>query len=209
MTDQATLPGPAAVPVLPHIEMTVELVIDSYRVTGEIRSQGGPRRLVDILNTGEMPFVVVYDGELDDPRIDDEPRRFGLIQVHLETILFAIPRSDSGVHPDPYEIVAKVPVPSTVTVPGYELSGNIYLLPEMDPAGTHLLGGRHFVPMTDVTIHANGDCDATWSEEIVVLNLARTRLFAPGLAQKSSRSASPSGSQRATPPNRVRRNSSP
>ena len=168
-------------PTLPFVEMTVELVIDSYRVTGELRSAGSPRRLVDILNAVEKPFVVVHSGELDDPIIeDDEPRRFDLVQVHLETILFAVPRSDSHVHPDPYEIIEKVPVPSTVTVPGYELSGNVFLLPEMDPAGSHLLGGHHFVPMTDVNVRATGSTEPSWCEPIVVLNLARTRLFAPG-----------------------------
>jgi hypothetical protein len=161
--------------------MTAELVIDSYRVTGELHSPGRPRRLVDILNAVEKPFVVVHDGELEDPLIeDDEPRRFETVQVHLETILLAIPRSDSHVHPDPYEIIEKVPVPSTVTVPGYELAGNVFLLPDMDPAGSHLIGGKHFIPMTDVTIRANGGGESSWCEPIVVVNLARTRVFAPG-----------------------------
>jgi hypothetical protein len=182
VTGQATIAAAAGrSPLLPYVEMTVELIIDGYRVTGELHSPGRPRRLVDILNAVERPFIVVHEGELDDPAIDhDEPRRFEIVQVHLETILFAIPRSDSHVHPDPYEIIEKVPVPSTVTVPGYELSGNIFLLPEMDPAGSHLLGGHHFVPMTDVCIRPTGASTAGGSEPIVVLNLARTRLFAPG-----------------------------
>ena len=181
MTGQATLGKRGPAPALPHVDMTVELMIDSYRVTGELYSTGRPRRLVDILNAVEKPFVVVHDGELEDPLIeDDEPRRFDVVHVHLETILFAIPRSDSHVHPDPYEIIEKVPVPSTVTVPGYELTGNVFLMPGMDPAGNHLIGGHHFIPMTDVTIRANGSAATNWCEPIVVLNLARTRVFAPG-----------------------------
>ncbi len=43
-------------------DMTVDLVIDSYRVTGELLSNGGPPRLVDILNISDESFVTLRDG---------------------------------------------------------------------------------------------------------------------------------------------------
>ncbi len=182
MTDQITaasheeaLAGPPA-----GAEMTVELVTDGYRVTGEVRSPGVPRRLVDLLNLSDEPVVALRNGALDNPLIEgDEPRRFDTVLVRREAILFAIPRSDVEVHPDPYDLVEKVPVPATITVPGFEITGNVYLLPETDPAGGHLLGGHRFIPMTDVSIRAVVSSEATWSESIVVVNLSRVRLFAP------------------------------
>lgn len=159
--------------------MTVELVIDSYLVTGDLRSAGAPRRLVDVLNLSDEPFVAVRDGALEDPLVEgDEPRRFDTMQVHREGILFAIPRSDVDVHPDPFDIVRKVPVPATVTLPGFEITGNIHFLPEVDPAAAPLIGGHSFIPMTDVTISAVGR-KAVWSEPVVVINLSRVRMFAP------------------------------
>jgi hypothetical protein len=161
-------------------EITVELIIDSYRVTGELQGHGGPRRLVDLLNVSDEPFVKVRDGALDDPLIEgDEPRRFDTAQVHREAILFAIPRSDSDVHPDPYDLVKKVPVPTTITVPGFEINGNVHLLPEIDPTAGHPLGGNHFIPMTDVSIRTVAGSEPAWSEPVIVVNVSRVRLFAP------------------------------
>ena len=160
--------------------MTVELIIDSYRVTGELLGHGAPHRLVDLLNLSDEPLVAVRDGALDDPFIDgDEPRRFDTMQVRREAILFAIPRSAVKVHPDPYDLIEKVPVPATITVPGFEITGNVYLLPEIDPAAGHLLSGNHFIPMTDVSIRAVARTEPAWIKPVVVVNASRARLFAP------------------------------
>jgi hypothetical protein len=133
------------------------------------------------LNVSEEPFVALRDGALDDPLIEgDEPRRFDTVQVHREAILFAIPRSDSDVHPDPYDLVEKVPVPATITVPGFEITGNVYLLPEIDPAAGHPLSGNHFIPMTDVSVRTVARTEPAWFEPVVVVvNVSRVRLFAP------------------------------
>ncbi len=76
-------------------------------------------------------------------------------------------------------MVEKVPVPATITLPGFEATGNVYLLPEIDPTGGHLLSGRHFIPMTVVSIRAVARTEATWFEPVVVVNVSRVRLFAP------------------------------
>lgn len=182
MTDQVASASPAGAPAdLPDGNvLTLELIIDSYRVTGEVRYRGAPRRLVDILNVSDEPFVVLREGALDSPLIEgDEPRRFDSVQVHREAILFAIPRSASDVHPDPYDMVEKVPVPATITMPGFEIAGSVYLLPEIDPARSNLVGGHHFIPMTEVSIRSVSHSEAAWSEPVVIINLSRVRLFAP------------------------------
>jgi hypothetical protein len=160
--------------------MDVELVMDSYRITGSLQSLGVPRRLVDVLNSVDGAFVIVNDGKLDDPlRPGDEPREFELVQVHMNTLLFAIPRSASQVHPDPFEIIQKVPVEATVALPGFEIVGSVFLLPQIDPAASQLLGSRHFVPMTDATVTSAMNPACTWHEPVIVVNLARALLFAP------------------------------
>ncbi len=158
----------------------MEFIIDSYRVTGELWSPGAPRRLVDVLNLSDDPFVAVRDGALDDPLLEgDEPRRFEAMQVHREAILFAIARSDVEVHTDPFDIVKKVPVPASATVPGFEITGDVYLLPEVDPATAKIVGSHQFIPMTEVAIRAAGRSESTWSEPVIVVNLSRVRMFAP------------------------------
>lgn len=182
MTDQVASASHEEAPagLLEGNVITLELVIDSYRVTGELRYRGAPRRLVDILNLSDNPVVALSEGALDNLLIEgDEPRRFDAVQVHRAAILFAIPRTDSDVHPDPYDIVEKVPVAATITVPGFEITGNVHLLPEIDPAHSNLLGGHHFIPMTEVSVRAVTKSEATWSEPVVIVNLPRVQLFAP------------------------------
>lgn len=181
MTDSITLEGANPAETGPRYStMDVELVMDSYRVSGELKSPGVPRRLVDVLNAVDGAFVIVNNGELDDPLCeDDEARKFDLIQVHLDTLLFGVPRSTSQVHPDPFEIIHKVPVPSTIALPGFEVTGNVFLLPELDPAGSQMLGSRHFVPMTDTTVTSATNKACVWREPVIVVNLARALLFAP------------------------------
>jgi len=72
-----------------------------------------------------------------------------------------------------------VPVPATIVIPGFDITGNIFLLPEADPAQAPVLSSRHFVPITDATITAAHGRDHSWHEPIVVVNLGRTLLYAP------------------------------
>jgi hypothetical protein len=181
MSDQATFQeqAPAAGGPL-HAILNVDLIMDHYRVTGELRSLGVARRLVDILNSADMPFIVVHNGALDDPLIDDdEPRRFELIQVHLDTMLFGIPREGTKVTPDPFEIIEKIPVPVTIALRGYEITGNVYFTPGLDPNNSHLLGSKHFIPVTNARVASAARPDCAWNEEVVVVNMGRALLFAP------------------------------
>lgn len=167
-------------PVATGSALTVDLVMDHYRVCGELRGSGVPRRLVDVLNSTDEPFVVIHDGELDDPLInDDEPRQFKFVQVHLDTMLFGVPRSASQVQPDPFEIIEKLPVMATLAMRGYEIEGNVFLMPGLDPSSSQLLGSNHFIPMTDVCVKSASNPDCVWREEVIVVNLARALLFAP------------------------------
>jgi hypothetical protein len=77
------------------------------------------------------------------------------------------------------EVVPKKPVPAVVLLPGYQVSGNVHLLPDVDPANTPLIGNRHFIAMTDVSITPAAAADDGRQEPLVVVNLARTLFFAP------------------------------
>lgn len=180
MTDSLTAEQTTnELPALQHSAMDVEVIMDSYRVSGELQSVGVPRRLVDVLNAVDGNFIIIHGGDLDDPLVEDELRHFDLIQVHMNTLLFGIPRSASQVHPDPFEIIQKVPVPTTIAVPGFEITGNVFLMPQIDPAGSQLLGSHHFVPVTDATVISATNRACVWHEPVVVVNLARALIFAP------------------------------
>ena len=79
----------------------------------------------------------------------------------------------------PFETVAKVPVPATIVLPGFEVTGNVHQAPNADPTLASLLASGRFIPLTDATIVAVQQGGRTWREPIVVVNLARAQLYAP------------------------------
>lgn len=76
------------------------------------------------------------------------------------------------------EAVAKAPFAATIVLPGYDVSGNVYLLPDADPGKAPMLANRHFIPVTDATITTAGS-SSSWSERIMVVNLARSLFYTP------------------------------
>ena len=158
----------------------VELVLDNFRVIGDIKQAGVPRRLVDLMNNSDIEFFVVKRGEIDDPFTElDIPRKLANVEILREAILFAVPRGgDAPEHGDAFETVKKVPVATTIILPGYELRGNVHFIPDVKPEDVPMMQNRHFIPVTDARISASGARKATWEEPVVVVNLMQAEVFA-------------------------------
>jgi hypothetical protein len=157
----------------------VEIVLDSFRVKGDLVAPGGPRRLVDILNAHDETFLLVRDAVIDDPiTVVDTPKRSTVVQVLENSILFALPLGDDVLHEDPFETVRKVPTECTIVLPGYEINGRIHMIEEVVPAETPLLGAKHFMAITNAEIVSLFNRTQTWHAEVVVVNLMRAVLFA-------------------------------
>lgn len=175
-----TSPFPGAARVQGAVAI-VEVVVDSHRVMGELRYTGLPRRLVDVLNAADGPFILLYDGELEDlSRPQPRQCRFPLIHVRREAILFVIPRAEPALPPSPREVVQRVPVPATVVLPGFEIVGQVYVPPDADPSRTNFLASRLFVPVTDAVITSCHNHELVWREPLVVVSLARAQVYAAG-----------------------------
>lgn len=155
----------------------VEIVMDSFRVNGELFAPGVPRRLVDILNSNDMTYFIMNSGTLDDPlNPEAETHTFDVIQLDRSGILFAIPRGE--VHkPDPFEVVRKKPVPSIVVLPGYEATGYLHLMPEADPKLVPIVSDHHFVPFTNVIVTADKGRAQVWREPLLIVNMARALFY--------------------------------
>src|SRR5437879_11679695 len=111
----------------------LSIVMDSFRVNGELFAPGVPRRLVDILNSNDMTYFIMNSGTLDDPlNPEAETHTFDVIQLERSGILFAIPRGELH-KPDPFELVRKKRVHSTVVLQGYAATGQLHLLTVTDP----------------------------------------------------------------------------
>lgn len=144
-----------------------------------MRYSGPPRRLVDLLNAIDVGYVQVFDGCVDNPaREAAGASHFEVAQVRKDAILCAVPRDDGPAPGTPMEAVHKVPVPACVALPGYDVTGNFYLVPDADPAMVPVLGSKHFVPMTDVVITPLHQGPPA-RERLVIVNLARALAYAP------------------------------
>lgn len=158
----------------------VEFVIDSHRVTGEFRYGGPRRRLVDILNALDAGYATIYGGSLSSSqRPDDEVEQFEIAQVRREAILYAVPVGDIPPPGSSVESVRKVPVPTCIALPGYDITGNCFHAPEADPTVVPMLAGRNFVPMTEAVITPTLKGKAT-RQDLVIVNLARVLVYALG-----------------------------
>lgn len=162
-----------------HVQvMKAAFVIDSHRVTGELRYGGPPRRLVDILNAIDGGYTTIFDGEMgSSQRSDEEMKQFAMAQIRRDAILYAIPLTDTP-RGGYGEVVPKVPNLTSIAVPGYQIIGNCYHVPNVDPADVATLSGRGFIPMTDVVIKPATKGKAA-REDIIVVNLARVLVYAP------------------------------
>jgi hypothetical protein len=72
-----------------------------------------------------------------------------------------------------------MPVQATIAMRGYEITGNVFLMPGMDPSASQILGSKHFIPMTDACVKSATNPDCVWREDVIVVNVARALLFAP------------------------------
>lgn len=158
--------------------MKVEFVIDSHRVTGELRYGGPPRRLVDLLNALDAGYATIYSGSMGSAQKSDEQmKHFDIAQVRRDAILYAVPLSDTP-RGGYGEVVPKVPAETSLALPGYQLTGNCYHVPNVDPTTIAMLSGKSFIPMTDVVIKPATKAKAA-REAIIVVNLARVLVYAP------------------------------
>jgi hypothetical protein len=161
------------------LSRAVEFIVDNYRVSGELAVTGGPRRLVDILNALD-DIVTVRDATLDYPLGATVASVSATVaHVHLNTILFGITHGPGVRFEDPFEKVNKVATPCTIVVPGFEISGNIYMVAEADPNESQMLTTLHFVPLTDGRAVSLANPSKVWEADVLVVNLKRALVYAP------------------------------
>ena len=162
-----------------RLSVPVEAMTDSHRIIGELQLMGVARRLVDILNSIDGGYLLFHDCRVDDPfKTGDEPRHLEVIQILRDAMLFIMPRGDT--YPsDPFEVVKRAPVPASIVVPGFEIAGDVHLMPGADPVSIPLIGTHHFVPVTNASVRAAQGRTEVQQEPIVLVNLARALLYGP------------------------------
>jgi hypothetical protein len=155
----------------------VELMLytDTLATHGFVRTH--QRRVTDILNLSEAPFLVLEDVTVREHGSSEEPIRANFAQVNLDAVLFAI--ADTPVEPSPELRTPKVQEPVLVSVPPFTVVGMIHVLPtagDMREALTELAG--RFLPVTGAT-YWSGRAGVTRREApMVAVNHGRAQILA-------------------------------
>lgn len=180
LTDQTPLPdGPGGALQTSRDQfaaINAELLLEGRRVFGEIRYTGVTRRLVDILNALEGPFLTMHAGALRDRSGND--LEFDRIQVARSSMLLAVPRQGSASRIDRGEVIQKSARLVTVALPGCEVSGYFHIAPGIDPSFAVISASNRFVPLTQATVTIDNSNDTqTFFESVALLNTAHVQAY--------------------------------
>ena len=158
----------------PH-QLQLTLYTDAFVVRGTIDTR--QRRITDILNGAEDPFLVLSAVTVDEFGTAGQTSKADFAQVNLASVLFAVAH-------DVVEAVPELRTPkqaeqALISVPPFKVTGQIHVLPErsLRDALTELHGT--FIPVTDATYWSDALGEARQSATIVAVNHSRAQILAP------------------------------
>lgn len=156
-------------------QIALTLYTDAFVVRGTIRTR--QRRLTDILNEADEPFLVVSTATIDEYGAHNIAVRSDFAQVNLASVLFAV--SETTVETRPDLRTPKVPEMALISIPPFKITGRIHLMPERDlhEALSELTG--MFIPVTDATYWSDTVGEARLTAPMVAFNHNRAQILAP------------------------------
>ncbi len=158
---------------LDRVELT--LYTDALITRGWVQTR--QRRVTDILNRAEAPFLILEDVTVEELGDRGQPIRADVAQVNLDSVLFAV--ADDVVEPSAELRTAKNPAQAIVSVPPFRITGTIHLLPG-EPSLRDALSelSATFIPITDATFWSDRLGEGRRSALLVAVNHRRTQILA-------------------------------
>jgi hypothetical protein len=158
--------------------VTVELTLftDALVIRGTVTTPY--RRVTDILNQADEPFIVLDKVTIDDHGLRGQSQSVSFAQVNLDTVLFAT--ADIPIEANPSMRVVKTPRKAVVSVPPFSVAGNVHLLVgEGDPKEGLKRLTESFVPVTDATYWSDQLGEGRRQALLVAVNHRRVQYIAP------------------------------
>ncbi|HSO29079.1 MAG TPA: hypothetical protein VLS28_04200 [Candidatus Sulfomarinibacteraceae bacterium] len=157
-----------------ELRIGLTLYTDAFVVRGTHLTR--QRRLSDILNEAEDGFLILTDATFE--RFGSVgQRRAAFAQVNLSAVLFGV--ADSTIEPSPELRTPKIQETALISVPPFEVTGRIHLMPErsLREALQELLG--KFVPVTDATFWSDVAGESPRTAPMVAVNRGRAQILSP------------------------------
>ncbi len=155
--------------------VAVTLYTNAFTVRGTVDTR--QRRVTDLLNRADDPFIVLSDVTFDEFGTRGSPIRAEFAQINLASVLFVV--SDDTVEPLPELRTPKMAEQAIISIPPFKITGRIHLLPERNlrEALAELHG--QFVPVTDATYWSDTLNEARTTAALVAVNHALAQILAP------------------------------
>ena len=155
--------------------LAVTLYTDAFVIRGTVRTR--QRRITDILNMADEPFLVVSNATVDEYGAHSIATKTDYAQVNLAAVLFAV--ADTTLEPRPDLRTPKVPEMAMISIPPFKIVGRIHLMPERDlhEALSELTGT--FIPVTDAAYWSDTAGEARLTAPMVAFNHNRAQILAP------------------------------
>jgi len=178
-----TIQQQAAVEESSRALLRVELITDGFRVVGSLEIHRAGGRLVDFLNFGGEPVLVLHDAEVTGlERESDKTSRWPIAQVRMQAIALAISHEHGppAAEPQqPMEYVAKEPRRVSLLLPAFAVVGDLHLAKEVDINAASPIRGSDFVPLTDAEATYLPDPTLVWKAPVIIVNVAKAEVCCP------------------------------
>lgn len=155
--------------------VALTLYTDSYVIRGTLPTRH--RRLSDLLNLSDEEFLVLSDTTMDPLGGRTSKYAAPYAQVNLAAVLFAV--ASDTIAPLPELRTPKVAEATLISIPPFNVTGRIHLLPERE-IGDALqeLHGR-FLPVTDATFWSEALGESPATAPMIAVNHARAQILSP------------------------------
>lgn len=155
--------------------VVLTLYTDSFVIKGTLDTR--QRRITDMLNLAEDPFIVLADVTFDEFGTSGRTVRVEFAQVNLGSILFAV--ADTPAEPSPELRTHKIEQRALVSTPPFKVTGHIHLLAErsLRVALTELTG--KFLPVTEATYWSDTLGEPRTTAALVAINRSLAQIVAP------------------------------
>ena len=155
--------------------VVLTLYTDSFVIKGSLDTR--QRRITDMLNLAEDPFIVLADVTFDEFGTVGRTVRADFAQVNLGSILFAV--ADTPAEPAPELRTHKIEQRALVSTPPFKVTGHIHLLAErsLRIALTELTG--KFLPVTEATYWSDTLGEPRTTAALVAINRSLAQIVAP------------------------------
>ena len=169
-----------------RVSFTAELITDGFCMKGRLDLPTGHRRLLNLLNFGGEPVIVLHDVEATrlGPN-SDKSFRWPTAQIRTESIILAVPHEDrlpAAEVEQPLEYVPKERHRVSFVLPAFAVVGDLHLAKEVDINAASPVRGSEFVPLTDAEATYVPHPSLVWRAPAIIVNMAKAEVCCPTAA---------------------------